>query len=577
MTIRTSPPRLAPFDRLGGVDGLERAVLRLFGHLARDEVLSRLVPAGDAGEARWQIQILLTELLGGPMVYDGPDPASVARNLGIEPTEVRRLIEEVVASFADQGLDDSLAADLRARLEEFAARHGFAPVAPAPTPDPPSSGLQGLVAQASFEAARAGVGDWNLFVLDPELTVVHLSPEAARAVRACEGELRRAFNIGVADLPGASILRFHPAPSQLQRILRDATRLPHETTWCFGHTVWKAHLFVLRGPAGHVEGYVVAWRDESEAHRSQAAFQRLRGQAEELPIPVMFPGPTLDHWFGNAACQLALTRLAPYLSEPVGASDGIPVSLFFPDGARRVALFRDPALLPHKERITIGPETIAILVTAVLDQEQRFLGPQITWEIVHHAIQPAAAALAPPVTEPVAPAPPEPLALTRTLRDEARTLEAASMELNTVVRLLDAVADQAEHQTATVAGMEPAPLPEALRLVEAAAAALAAARAAGPSSRREEAGRALEAITEIARRTNCLALEASLLAIGEEAAHAASALEEETRALAAEVTGRVRGLCGRAQASAEILRQAVVVSQHVEQLRDTLAEPESPR
>jgi hypothetical protein len=475
--------------------------------------------------------MFLTELAGGPMAYDGPEPAAHAARLGLDAGQVGVLIAYLVEAFAGGGAPAAAVAELREALGREAAKRGLAgSVAPLASPLPVAADLTvaALVGLAAAEADRQGLADRNLFVLDASLILVHLDAGATEAVRAIDGDLRRAFNLGADELLGQPILRLHPAPTQFSALLTDPTRLPRETTWCFGRVVWKAYPFALRHQS-LVVGYGVAWRDLTEQHRAEATFQRLRTQAEDLPVPVMFPDASGERWYGNAACEAALARLERYLPHPVHPGDGVPAALFFPDAEARQALFADPSRLPHKAQIRFGPETVAVLVSPVLDQEQRYLGPQITWEIIHRTVPPPPAeASAQSSAAPARESGPD----AGILRREARVLESVSSDLLTLTRLLDAVADEADQAGAAVPDLaeEPAERPEALRRADRAVAeALGAVRAA--------------------------------------AAEAATAVAEEARGLSGELVPRLADAVGRAQVSAETLRRIRALAAGLSELR----------
>jgi methyl-accepting chemotaxis protein len=321
--------------------------------------------------------------------------------------------------------------------------------------------------------------------------------------------------------------------------------------------VWKARISAVLSGAGTLMGYAISWRDETDLHRAEAVFQRLRSQAEDLPVPIMYPDPKIEKWFGNAACEHALQRLAPYLPFPVNPLDGVPIQLFLPDESARRALFRDPARLPYKAQLKMGPETIAILVSPIRDEEQRYLGPQITWEIVHFTRKEAPAAPTPRVSRPVGAPPP---AVPRTaaaaavvpvpmhpadaapspvkaLRGEARALESAAADLQTLVRLLDLVADQAEGQGSEVVAFE------------------ASAPDSGVTGQAEAA------------------IAAALVAVRRAAAEATGALSEEARSFTAELQDRVRGTMQRTQHSAEALGRIMTAASGLTELRQALGEP----
>lgn len=563
MTIRTSAPRNAMFDRLGGFDGVDHAVQRLFARMAADPTLSGLMPTKGAADARWQVQMLLTDRLGGPMAYDGPDPLGLRGDLGIDGEKASRIEAHLLAAFQEGGASPELMEDLRSLLADELAKLGLHTPSVAPRPDP----RQALIAQALEDATQAGFADRPLFVLDPDLTLVHLNPDAERGLEAARADLRRAFGLAPEDLAGHSILRFHPAPSQFQGLLQDVTRLPKETTWCFGHMVWKARVSAVRSREGALLGYGISWRDETDLHRAEAVFQRLRNQAEDLPVPIMYPDPMLEKWFGNAACEHALERLAGYLPFPVNPLDGVPVQLFLPDEGERRALFRDPARLPYKSQIRMGPETIAILVSPIRDEDQRYLGPQITWEIVHFtrkedrapaapkaatsvaapaqaptpAVPPAAnPSPAPVMTAPAPVAAPSPAsAPVGGLRGEARALEAAATELQTLVHLLDLVADQAEGQ-GTDAMIAETPVPDA-----------------GATGQADAA------------------IAAALVAVRRAAAEAAAALALEARDFTVDLQHRVRDTVQRTQGSAEALGKIMTAAQGLGELRASLGGAEA--
>jgi hypothetical protein len=448
-----------------------------------------------------------------------------------------------------------------------------------------------LVAMAESLVAGVRLEYRNLFVLDAHFTVVHANPEAERSARLAEADLRRVFGLGAADLSGTSLLRFHPAPTQLQGILAGQTNLHRETTWSFGRTTWKAQAFVI-ADAGGLLGYAVAWRDETEASRAADIFRRLRAEAEELPVPLMYPDRACELWYGNAACEVALERLAPYLPFAVNPLEGVPARLFFPDVAERQAIFSDPDRLPHKRQLQLGPETISILVSAVRDQEQRFIGPQITWEIVYFTrSEPGVSAateeplvvleVVPPsvVSIPVAQAAPvapgESAAVLR-LQQGARILEQAGRELQDLAALVQSVAlltSQAAGETAplTDAGQTEADL--VARQVSAAVEALNLARQGG-SGTRPAVHAALERLGGLARQTNLLALQSAAEVLQEDAEIAGTTLDTAVNELSAGLADRVAATISLAQSTADTLHAAGIRRNRLRALQAVLGDPD---
>jgi len=598
------------FERAGGFDALDQAVPALLQRIAADPMVATLLPAGAGEDLRWQVQFLLTDLLGGPIAYDGPEPGALRTARQISEAQAGRLLAHAIDSLAATGVAGGLLDDCRTALLALLARAGFHLEAPRPAEPalPPAGPREVLVAQALLQQARAGLADWNLFVLDRECTVVYQSPEAAEALAAVDGELFRVFGIRATEVVGHPVGRFHPAPARFTRLLQELGDAPLEATWAFGQVTWRTQL--VRVMSG---GYLVAWRDDSAARRTALVLERLRQQAEELPLPVMFPGEDPALWGGNAACAATLERLAPHLPMRVNPLEGVPVALFLPDPDFRVALFGSPARLPHSGEVWFGPERVTYRVLAVRDSEQRYLGPQLTWEVTTpRAAEPAAPVplhVEPPVQVQGAPAPaaapvpasrpaPAPAASPASasarasagdsrpaaasgrggaLRAEARALATASEDLLRLTRHLEHVADAmdglsldgvpAGEPQAVVAQGE-----ESARLAQAALAALAELRAQGTGgASRPEVTEAVTRLTGLARETNRLAVEAALFAVEDEAAVEARRLAGDARALAEGLGERVKALAERAEAGSRVVAQGQATAARLAELRDAFA------
>jgi methyl-accepting chemotaxis protein len=443
------------------------------------------------------------------------------------------------------------------------------------------TGAERFIRSALRQAELDGVAGNNLFVADRDLNLVHVNARALAALHARDGELRRAFGLGAADLPGISLLRFHPAPTQLQALLGNRAALPYETLWSFGRVVWKARIGAVPDEVGGVQGFLVSWEDVSEQRRHAAAMQRVWALAEELPVPVMYPESGLEIWRGNPACVHALQRLAPFLPADFNPAAGIPIGILFPDSARRADIFSGPERLPHKERLTIGPETVAVLVSAVRGQEQEYLGPQITWEFITRLdgpapVAPAAQQHAEADPEPPAsPEPPAPAASLRTnpvaeLRSHARRFEQAAEELVTLSRLLDAVADAAGGEGETnLTAVEPSEGAGGLAALarsgeEAARAAACAARIVGAAREAAdvlgtadgESARLLRSLAALARETSLLALDATLTATRDGTEAELRGLAGEAGELRSQLGLRLESLVARAERAAGAVREA---------------------
>lgn len=578
--LTRSPDRTTLFDRIGGVDLIDRVSRGVLDRIEADSGLRRLLVDVNLATVTWQLQMFLTDLMAGPVTYDGPSPASLGIGAQLHRHEFDRLANILQDALRGAGVPEPETADVIAAFIPFADGMTMA-IGGSGTP---ITEIERLVEAAARQAELDGVSGDNLFVADLELNLVHLNGCAKAALQARDSELRRAFGLGAADLPGTSLLRFHPAPTQLQALLRNTAALPYETLWSFGRVVWKARIGAIPDGDGVTLGFLVSWEDVSERQRHAAAMQRVWALAEELPVPVMYPETGLETWRGNPACVHAFQRLEGYLPAKFDPAAGIPIEIFFPDPVHRAEVFSGPDRLPHKERLIIGPETIAVLVSAVRGQEKEYLGPQITWEFITHLESRAVPApsvadlTVVPVGDPQSPLPPrnDPVL---DLRAHARRFARAAEEMVSLSRLLDTVADEAGrngHSDGTP--VEPAALQGLARSGEQAAlAARAAVRIVGTARDAadilgrtdSEAARLLRSLAAFARETNLLALDATLSVTRDATQAELSGLAGVAGELGAQLDLSLGALLTRAEQAAASVRDAREILGRVAEIRES--------
>ena len=98
----------------------------------------------------------------------------------------------------------------------------------------------------------------NIFIADTGLHLVYANRRAMDNLRAIEPELRKAFGIGVDEILGGSIHRFHRDPGKIDRILQDPRQLPRAAEFAFGNITFRTNInSIILGR--DVVGYVVNW------------------------------------------------------------------------------------------------------------------------------------------------------------------------------------------------------------------------------------------------------------------------------------------------------------------------------
>ncbi|MCO5166319.1 MAG: methyl-accepting chemotaxis protein [Planctomycetes bacterium] len=360
----------------------------------------------------------------------------------------------------------------------------------------------------------------NVFVADLDLTLVYMNEVARSTLLRIEGEVRAVFGVGIDDLLGGSIHRFHRDPRRVERILRSPSALPHEAVFRFGQVTLKTRINGAWSPEGDLLGYVVAWEDVSEEMRRLAELNRTTCMVENSPANVMAADTDLVIRYMNPASLRTLRGVEAHLPVKADQVVGQSIDIFHRSPERIRRIVSDPANLPHRTTFALGPEHVRFEVTAIYDQQKTYLGPMVSWELVTEKVQAERRAkeLADAITlnaQTLAGASEQ---LTQVSRQMASTAEETSVQASVV----SSAADQVSKNLQTVAaGAEQMGASikeiaknagEAARVagagVQVATATTATVGKLGESS--GEVGKVVKVITSIAQQTKLLALNATI-------------------------------------------------------------------
>ncbi|KVS41248.1 putative bifunctional diguanylate cyclase/phosphodiesterase [Burkholderia ubonensis] len=122
---------------------------------------------------------------------------------------------------------------------------------------------------------------------------------------------------------------------------------------------------------------------QAESRMREQVQTRLMQMIDDMPVAVMTADPETFRINYLNATSLNLLRSIEHLL-PVRADDalGAPIDFFHPHPQHQRRLLADPANLPHRARVRLGPEVLDLQVSAVRDAEGRYIGPMLSWSIV---------------------------------------------------------------------------------------------------------------------------------------------------------------------------------------------------
>jgi len=121
--------------------------------------------------------------------------------------------------------------------------------------------------------------------------------------------------------------------------------------------------------------------------KTESESAKIVSMMENTPSGAMFADLDFKIQYANAESNKILQELADYLPISPHEIIGQSIDIFHknPDHQRRI--LADPRNLPHRANIYVGPETLEVVISAVYDQSQNYLGPMINLEIVTKKVE----------------------------------------------------------------------------------------------------------------------------------------------------------------------------------------------
>jgi methyl-accepting chemotaxis protein len=103
---------------------------------------------------------------------------------------------------------------------------------------------------------------------------------------------------------------------------------------------------------------------------------------EQAPVNIMFADKDLVIRYMNPASTKTLKALQHLLPVPAEKMIGQNIDMFHKNPSYQRGILSDAKNLPRKVVIQVGPESLDLLVSPILDQNKNYLGAMVTWEVI---------------------------------------------------------------------------------------------------------------------------------------------------------------------------------------------------
>jgi methyl-accepting chemotaxis protein len=226
------------------------------------------------------------------------------------------------------------------------------------------SGTTGFLNSPSVLQASLGSLLTNVFIFDQDLELTYMNAKTEKTVNAIGNEVFEDFCL------------------RIKEVAEGSAAMPYEATFAVGDESFKTSINVIFGSDGQKFGYIVNWEEVSDQIELEGEATRISSMMENAPVNVMYADRELNLQYLNPSSINTLRTLEDVL--PVKADDmvGRSIDIFHKNPSLQHNILSDPKNLPHQAEIQLGPETLDLLVSAIYDGDQNYIGAMVTWEVI---------------------------------------------------------------------------------------------------------------------------------------------------------------------------------------------------
>jgi len=188
-------------------------------------------------------------------------------------------------------------------------------------------------------------------------------------------------------------------------------------------------VFDLQGKPYKVVKYAADVTKETlQRLSSELAAARVQSMMDNIPINTMLADKNGTIMYLNPASYNTLKAIEKDLPVTVDKITGNSFDVFHKNPAHQRKLAADDRAFPLRTKIKVGPNTLALLASAVYDNNKQYIGPMVTWEVITDKLQ-----------------------LVTDISEASRALAAASSELNATATQLSGNAQKSTQVANTTA------------------------------------------------------------------------------------------------------------------------------
>lgn len=401
----------------------------------------------------------------------------------------------------------------------------------------------------------------NVFYATADFKIQFVNKRAHETLNEIGDVFSASFNVRPEDIIGMSIDTFHKNPAHQRKVLANPSSFPINSEIMFGGLILDLNINRITDAKGQTEGYVVNWEEVTEAKRTEQEMIKTQQMVDMAPINLMMADIDGTITYINNKSEETLRTIEHLLPIKASQVQGAKMDIFHRNPAHQKNIISNPANLPYRSTITLDTEKLDLNIAAVYDNNNNYIGPMVTWEVVT-AKMVVIEELGTSATQ-LGSAGEELLTLASTMAANAEETSAQSNTAGTASEEVSAgiqsVAASMEEMSASIKEITKSTNESSKRSNEAMSMASDANRivqALGESSM--DIGNVIKVITSIAQQTNLLALNATIEAArAGEAGKGFAVVANEVKELAKQTATATEDISKKIEAIQEDSQSAV--------------------
>jgi methyl-accepting chemotaxis protein len=219
----------------------------------------------------------------------------------------------------------------------------------------------------------------RVMLADTNLVITYANPATVEGLRA----LADWIPVSPDDLVGSSLDIFHKDPSYQRGLLADPEKyLPRQAMIKVGPETLDLTVAAVYDDEGTYVGAMATWDLVTEKLALEQQVARVTSMMENSPTNMMFADRDFTITYMNPASLETLRGLQEHLPVPVDKIVGTSLDVFHKTPDYQRGILSDEAQLPRRANISVGPETLDLLVSAIRDKNGEYIGAMATWEVI---------------------------------------------------------------------------------------------------------------------------------------------------------------------------------------------------